>query len=95
MTSVLILAILIVSAFFHNVYGAPMPAVSLEKRNGNLLYSFGLGLLAVKDGVVSTLDGIQHPENGSGSRKDIEKSATDAGHNVGSGIGTALGNGKV
>ncbi|KAI7891030.1 uncharacterized protein EV154DRAFT_509772 [Mucor mucedo] len=94
-TSCFIIAVIIAIAILKDVHAAPVAAVDLQKREGNLLHAFSLGLVAVKDGVFSTLDGIQHPEHGSGSRKDIEKSATEAGHNVGSGIGTALGNGAI
>lgn len=93
--SYLTIFFLLTIALFKNVYAAPTSAIAIQKREGNLLHAFGLGLVAVKDGVLGTLDGIQHPEKGSGSRKDIEQSATTAGNNVGSGLGTALKNGAI
>jgi hypothetical protein len=60
-----------------------------HKRDDSLGRALGLGLIGAETGLVSTLDGIQHPKT-PGTEADTRRASAEAGENVGGSFGTAL-----
>ncbi|GAA5799242.1 hypothetical protein EDC94DRAFT_608233 [Helicostylum pulchrum] len=66
----------------------------LQKRGDGLVHTTGWALLAINEGVKSTVSGIENPTV-PGSKEEIEASAKSAGTQVGSAIGHAVKGGHL
>ncbi|MBM6386398.1 MAG: hypothetical protein JSY10_20790 [Paenibacillus sp.] len=71
-----------------------MDTDKLQKRDDGLVRTVGWALLAIKEGVKSTMSGIENPTV-PGTKEDIEASAKNAGTQVGSAIGHAVNSGHL
>ncbi|GAA5807886.1 hypothetical protein MFLAVUS_001266 [Mucor flavus] len=66
----------------------------LQERGDGLVQTTVWALLAINEGVKSTMNGIENPTV-PGSKEDIEASAKNAGTQVGSAIGHAVNAGHL